>query len=98
MTGAGKLEIQQPRVRDNDPDEEKRARFAPSIIPQYMRKSPAIEELIPVLYLLGVSTGDFTEAMEALVGQEAKGFSPSTVVRLNDVWRQLRCKRLPLPS
>lgn len=88
LTGAGKLEIQQPRVRDNDPDKEKRARFTPSIIPQYMRKSPTIEELIPVLYLLGVSTGDFTEAIEALIGQEANGFSPNTVVRLKEKWSE----------
>jgi putative transposase len=50
MTGAGALEIQQPRARDNDPDMSSRVRFTPSIIPQYMKKSPSLEELIPVLY------------------------------------------------
>ena len=86
VTGAGALEIQQPRARDNDPNPDTKARFAPSIIPQYMRKSPSIEELIPVLYLLGVSTGDFTEALEALTGKEVSGFSANTVVRLKDKW------------
>lgn len=86
MTGAGTLEIQQPRARDNDPDSSNRARFSPSIIPQYMRKSPSLEEMIPVLYLLGVSTGDFAEALEALVGEQAKGFSANTVVRLKEKW------------
>jgi len=86
VTGAGTLEIQQPRVRDNDPDKSSRVRFSPCLVPQYMRKSPSIEEMIPVLYLLGVSTGDFSEALEALVGEQAKGFSANTVVRLKDKW------------
>ena len=64
MTGAGQLEIEQPRVRDNDSDKAKRVVFSPSLIPQYMRRSPAMEELIPVLYLLGVSTGDYRRALE----------------------------------
>ena len=85
-TGAGKLEIRQPRARDNDPDKEGRARFSPCLVPQYMRKSPSIEEMIPVLYLLGVSTGDFAEALQALVGEPAKGFSANTVVRLKEKW------------
>ena len=86
MTGAGPLEIRQPRARDNDPNPSARVRFSPSIIPQYMRKSPSLEEMIPVLYLLGVSTGDFGEALEALVGAQAKGFSANTVVRLKEKW------------
>jgi transposase-like protein len=86
MTGAGALEIQQPRARDNDPDKSKRVRFSPSIIPQYMKRSPSLEELIPVLYLLGVSTGDFSEALEALLGGAPKGFSADTVVRLKEKW------------
>ena len=85
-TGAGQLEIQQPRARDNDPDKRNRVRFSPCLVPQYMRKSPSIEEMIPVLYLLGVSTGDFSEALQALVGEQAKGFSANTVVRLKDKW------------
>ena len=87
-TGAGALEIQQPRVRDNDPNKSKRVRFTPGIIPQYMKKSPSMEELIPVLYLLGVSTGDFSEALEALLGSRPEGFSANTVVRLKEKWTQ----------
>jgi len=86
MTGAGALEIEQPRARDNDPDKSSRVRFAPSIIPQYMKKSPSLEELIPVLYLLGISTGDFSEALEALLGGRPEGFSANTVVRLKEKW------------
>lgn len=86
MTGAGALEIEQPRARDNDPDKSQRVRFSPSIIPQYMKRSPSLEELIPVLYLLGVSTGDFSEALEALLGAKPEGFSADTVVRLKEKW------------
>lgn len=88
MTGAGRLEIEQPRVRDNDSERSKRVRFTPSIIPQYMKKSPSLEELIPVLYLLGVSTGDFSEALETLLGGKPEGFSANTVVRLKERWTQ----------
>jgi transposase-like protein len=88
MTGAGGLEIQQPRARDNDPNKGNRVRFTPSIVPQYMKKSPSLEELIPVLYLLGVSTGDMSEALEALLGAKPEGFSANTVVRLKEIWTQ----------
>ncbi len=96
MTGAGQLEIEQPRVRDNDPEKANRVVFSPSLIPQYMRRSPAMEELIPVLYLLGVSTGDYQQALAALVGEHAKGLSPNVVVRLKEQWTaeyEQWCKR-----
>lgn len=80
------LEIEQPRVRDNDPDQSQRVRFSPSLIPQYMRRSPSIEQLIPVLYLLGISTSDYQQALAALVGEDAKGLSPNVVVRLKEEW------------
>ena len=86
MTGAGQLEIEQPRVRDNDPDLSKRVCFSPSLIPQYLRRSPAMEELIPVLYLLGISTGDYQQALAALVGEDAAGLSPNVIVRLKEKW------------
>ena len=85
-TGAGSLEIQQPRVRDNDPVRENRVRFSPAVVPRYLRRSPSLEELVPVLYLLGVSTGDFTEALEALLGDKPEGFSATTVTRLKEKW------------
>lgn len=86
LTGAGRLEVQQPRVRDNSPIPESRVQFSPSVLPAYLRKSPAIEELIPWLYLKGISTGDFTEALKALVGEKAKGLSPNVIVRLKEKW------------
>ena len=88
LTGAGPLELAQPRVRDNSPDPESRVQFSPSVLPAYLRKSPAIEELIPWLYLKGISTGDFSEALQALVGEKAKGLSPNVVVRLKEQWSQ----------
>jgi transposase-like protein len=86
LTGAGRLEVQQPRVRDNSPTPDSRVQFSPSVLPAYLRKSPAIEELIPWLYLKGISTGDFTEALQALVGEKAKGLSPNVIVRLKEQW------------
>jgi putative transposase len=80
--------VQQPRVGDKSPDKENRVEFSPSVIPPYLRKSPAIKELIPWLYLKGVSTGDFTKALQALVGEDAKGFSPNVIVRLKEKWSQ----------
>jgi len=86
LTGAGPLEVTQPRVRDKSPEPAERVRFSSSILPAYLRKSKAIEELIPFLYLKGISTGDFSDALEALVGPEAKGLSANVIVRLKESW------------
>jgi len=86
VTGAGPLEVQQPRVRDKSADPEERVRFSSSILPPYLRKSKSIEELIPWLYLKGISTGDFSEALQVLIGPDAAGFSPNVVVRLKEQW------------
>jgi len=67
-------------------DRESQTRFSPSILPAYLRKSPAIEELIPWLYLKAISTGDFSEALQALVGEQARGLSPNVIVRLKEEW------------
>lgn len=88
LTGAGPLEVKQPRVRDNHPDPDQRVRFSSKILPAYLRKSKTIEELVPWLYLKGISTGDFPEALQALLGEDAKGFSPNVVVRLKQQWEQ----------
>ena len=71
LTGAGKLEVEQPRVRDNSSNEEDRARFSSAILPPYLPRSKSIDELLPGLYLKGISTGDFSEAMQALLGAES---------------------------
>jgi transposase-like protein len=88
LTGAGPLQVRQPRVRDNSPDPQQRIQFSPSVLPAYLRKSPALEELIPWLYLKGISTGDFSEALQALVGEQAQGLSPNVIVRLKEQWSQ----------
>ena len=88
LTGAGRLEIQQPRVRDNSSEKEQRITFSSSILPPYLRRSKSIDELIPWLYLKGISTGDFSEALQSLLGADAPGLSPNVVVRLKEKWGQ----------
>src|SRR6516164_10112289 len=84
-TGLGQVAVKQPRVHDrrSADDAEK---FSSKILPPYLRKTKSIEELLPWLYLKGISTGDFSEALAALVGAEADGLSASTVTRLKGVW------------
>jgi putative transposase len=84
-TGIGPIPVKQPRVHDRRPEGEAE-KFTSQILPPYLRKTKSIEELIPWLYLKGVSTGDFSEALGALLGPEAPGLSASTVTRLKDVW------------
>ena len=82
--GAGELKIQAPRVYDKRPGQ----KFTSSILPPYMRKSPRLEEAVPILYLRGLSTGDFGPALSALLGEEAlTGFSPTTITRLLSIWQ-----------
>jgi putative transposase len=85
LTGIGPLPVKQPRVHDRRPAGEAE-KFSSQILPPYLRKTKSLEELIPWLYLKGVSTGDFSEALAALVGPEAPGLSASTVTRLKEVW------------
>lgn len=85
-TGAGMLEVAQPRVRDRSPDVAGRVRFSPSILPPYLRRSKSVNELIPWLYLKGISTGDFTEALQSLLGEDCPGLSANVVVRLKSQW------------
>ena len=85
MTGIGPVAIRQPRVRDREAAEGERIRYSPSILPRYARRSKSLEVLIPILYLKGISTGDFEEVLAALVG-DAPGLSASTIVRLKEVW------------
>jgi len=89
VTGVGPLEVRAPRVEDKRVDEQGRKfRFHSQILPPYLRRTKSVEELIPWLYLKGISTGDFSEALEALLGPDAPGLSATTVVRLKEVWRQ----------
>lgn len=87
QTGVGGVEVQAPRIRDRASKTEKNPiRFSSNILPGYLRKTKSLEELIPWLYLKGVSTGDFSEALSALVGKDAPGLSPSTISRLKSGW------------
>jgi len=86
-TGVGSVEIKQPRVNDRRVDEDGlRLRFTSKILPPYLRRTKSIDELIPWLYLKGISTGDFSECLQHLVGTESAGLSPTTVVRLKETW------------
>ncbi len=89
MTGIGPVPVKQPRVRDRGAtaDDPARIRFSPAILPPYMRRSKSIETLLPILYLKGISTGDFSEALAALLGKDAAGLSPSAIGRLKDGWQ-----------
>lgn len=85
VTGVGPIDVTLPRVHDRRCADE-RERFTSNILPPYLRKAKSVEELIPWLYLKGVSTGDFNEALAALLGPNCPGLSASTVTRLKDIW------------
>ena len=84
QTGIGAVPVKMPRVRDKS---RSGIRFTSKILPPYLRRTRSIEELIPWLYLKGISTGDFSEALQALLGPDAPGLSPNTISRLKSVWR-----------
>ena len=87
MTGAGQLKVAQPRVRDRrGADDANAITFTSKILPPYLRRSKTMDELLPWLYLRGISTGDFQQALEALVGPDAKGLSAATITRLTSAW------------
>jgi transposase-like protein len=85
QTGIGPLTIKQPRVDDRQLAEEER--FESMILPKYLRRAPSIDNLIPWLYLKGVSTGDFSDALEAILGK-GNGVSAATVSHLKQKWAQ----------
>jgi len=86
LTGAGPIPIKRPRVDDRALEAEGKERFASRILPRFMRRTPSIDTLVPVLYLKGISTDDFPTALEAILGRQAKGLSATTVVRLKEIW------------
>src|SRR5436189_4761647 len=83
-------------VRDRVGQGEARIRFSSAILPPYARRSKSLEVLIPVLYLKGISTGDFEEALAALLGKDAGGLSASTIARLKEAWSLGQTLRLLL--
>ena len=83
QTGIGEVPVKAPRVRDRAGT----IRFTSSILPPYLRRTKTLEELLPWLYLKGISTGDFHEALAALLGRDAPGLSSGTISRLKEIWR-----------
>ena len=86
QTGIGAVTVRRPRVRDRHLDADGRIHFTSSILPPYLRRAKPIEELLPWLYLKGISTGDFGEALTALLGPDAPGLSATTIARLKAAW------------
>ena len=90
LTGLGPLAVRQPRVRDrgaaaSDPQ---RIRFSSTLLPPYARRTKSLDVLLPILYLRGLSTGNFQEALAALLGKDAPGLSASTISRLKEMWSE----------
>jgi transposase-like protein len=84
QTGIGDVPVKQPRVRDRQGT----IKFSSSILPRYLRRTRSVEELLPWLYLKGLSTGDFATALTALLGADAPGLSAATISRLKEVWKE----------
>jgi len=90
QTGIGALELRRPKVRDRTADgpSDQKVRFTSSILPKWARRSPSLDALLPVLYLRGISTGDFQEALSALLGPDAPNLSPNVISRLTANWQK----------
>jgi transposase-like protein len=84
VSGVGPLKVRQPRVRRRDPGE----RFTSSILPPFLRRIPSVDNLIPALYLRGISTNQFAAALEAILGPGAAGLSATNIVRLKAAWQK----------
>src|SRR4051795_6870821 len=87
QTGIGPIEVKQPRGQDRRTPEH-REKFTPAVLPPYLRRTRSVAELIPWLYLKGISTGDFSEALQAILGTDAPNLSATTVTRLKAGWEQ----------
>jgi putative transposase len=88
QTGIGAVEVRRVKVRDRAPaGTGERVRFSSQILPRWARRTGSLAALLPVLYLRGISTGDFQEALAALLGKEAPNLSPSVIARLKGDWQ-----------
>jgi putative transposase len=88
QTGIGPVEVRRPKLRDRGAADAEPIRFTSAILPAYLRRTKNVEELLPWLYLKGVSTGQFAEALAVLLGPEAPGLSATTVRRLTESWQE----------
>jgi putative transposase len=88
QTGIGALELRRPKIRDRAADVSigEKIRFTSHILPKWARRSRSLDALLPVLYLRGISTGDFQEALSAILGAEAPNLSPGVISRLTAEW------------
>ncbi len=84
VTGLGPMPVKKPRVRDRSGERQ----FTSKILPPFLRRVPSVDALIPVLYLKGISTGDFSEALAAILGPNASGLSATNIVRLKEGWQK----------
>ena len=88
QTGLGPIEVRRAKVRDRgDVGAEEKIRFTSSILPKWARRTKSLDALLPVLYLRGVSTGDFQEALSAILGKDAPNMSPAVISRLTAEWQ-----------
>ena len=88
QTGVGAVPVRRPKVRDRGPEGTavSKIRFTSSILPKWARRSPSLDALLPVLYLRGISTGDFQKALSAILGPDAPNLSPGVITRLTAGW------------
>ena len=87
QTGLGPIPVSRPKVRfRGDAGDAPKVPFSSQLLPAYLKRTKSIEELVPWLYLRGISTGDFPQALQALLGEGAKGLSPANIVRLKQAW------------
>jgi putative transposase len=87
QTGVGPVEVRRAKVRDRDVDAGEKIRFTSAILPKWARRTKSLDALLPILYLRGVSTGDFQEALTALLGKDAPNLSPAVITRLTAEWQ-----------
>ena len=85
--GSGTVQVEAPRVNDKRVEDGERQRFTSCILPPYMRRSPKVSEVLPVLYLRGLSTNDFRPALKDLLGEDASGLSATAITRLTAKWQ-----------
>jgi len=88
QTGIGAVQVEQPRVRDRGGVDGDRIKYSPHILPKYARRTKSLEAVLPVLYLKGISSGNFQDALSALLGPEAPNLSSDTVLRLRQSWKE----------